>query len=638
VSVASLLPAGVGAAPAAGHRDGVAGSQRAWLEAAENFEMNVDFDVPSLRGLRVPLVEVINIMKAASMGRGTIQALGDKIMLHRILNNLGVSQMPANLIIEGPLVNQREVEQFLHTHLSDPGFAGAVVKPSHLSNSSGVLLVRAPLKPDKVYPIIQMIGDHIRQFMRETAAPTESAALRSLKPGFMVQPKYANCGFEKPLEIRVVTLWGKARVAVWWYGGTPEEGSERNSWLVRRPAHRDTLDLGADDWELIHRHYAVDPNFDRAIELFRQHVQEMARTAEMISTAVGAPFMRTDFFVGDSKWGVRLNEVAYGSGIEYLTRDSSGRLVDDAPAIAEIIQEGMARCRRRVPPQQLLSRLGVWGNNYEELIITPQKAMPQMVTPQEQEEAGNKANQDFIPERVVSLDYVVNQLGSAGELYTGWVLKETRIKHSQGRELHPDGRTYEGQYQYDKWNGQATISTLVHGDVYVGQYKDGKRSGEGKYTHANGEIYDGHWENDKRNGRGTNTWVSGAKYVGECKDNKRSGEGKYTYADGDVYDGHWDNNNKSGKGKYTHANGETYDGHWENDKSNGQGTNTWASGAKYVGEYKDGKRSGEGKYTKPNGDTYIGHWENDSMNGYGKLTSASGEVQEGQWKNDKFVG
>ena len=93
--------------------------------------------------------------------------------------------------------------------------------------------------------------------MRETAAPSESAALCSLGPGSLVQPKCADRGFDRPLEIRVVTLGGKARVAVWWHGGTQEEGSERNSWLVQRPAHRDTLDLGAYDWEMIHRLYAA---------------------------------------------------------------------------------------------------------------------------------------------------------------------------------------------------------------------------------------------------------------------------------------------------------------------------------------------------------------------------------------------
>lgn len=36
------------------------------------------------------------------------------------------------------------------------------------------------------------------------------------------------------------------------------------------------------------------------------------------------------------------------------------------------------------------------------------------------------------------------------------------------------------------------------GDKYVGEYKDGKRPGLGKYTFANGQVYhDGEWENDQ---------------------------------------------------------------------------------------------------------------------------------------------
>ncbi|CAK0800958.1 unnamed protein product, partial [Prorocentrum cordatum] len=44
-------------------------------------------------------------------------------------------------------------------------------------------------------------------------------ALRSLVPGFIAQPRYRSClDFGHPLEMRVVTLWGKARVGVWWWG------------------------------------------------------------------------------------------------------------------------------------------------------------------------------------------------------------------------------------------------------------------------------------------------------------------------------------------------------------------------------------------------------------------------------------
>lgn len=60
----------------------------------------------------------------------------------------------------------------------------------------------------------------------------------------------------------------------------------------------------------------------------------------------------SDFFVGNSKWGVRLNEVAYGSGLDYRRRGAAskpmgsawvGGLMDDGPAIAEILQVRRSR-------------------------------------------------------------------------------------------------------------------------------------------------------------------------------------------------------------------------------------------------------------------------------------------------------
>ena len=42
------------------------------------------------------------------------------------------------------------------------------------------------------------------------------------------------------------------------------------------------------------------------------------------------------------------------------------------------------------------------------------------------------------------------------------------------------------------------------GDVYVGDYIDGKRSGRGRLYQASDEtIYDGEWTNDRRQGEGS---------------------------------------------------------------------------------------------------------------------------------------
>tara|TARA_Y100001978_G_C23649373_1_gene412557 strand:- start:727 stop:1314 length:588 start_codon:yes stop_codon:yes gene_type:complete len=106
-------------------------------------------------------------------------------------------------------------------------------------------------------------------------------------------------------------------------------------------------------------------------------------------------------------------------------------------------------------------------------------------------------------------------------------------------------------------------------DVYVGEFKDGKRNGQGTYTWANdpykGDKYVGEYKDDKRNGQGTETYANGAKYVGEYKD----------------------------------------------DKKNGQGTHTWPSGQKYVGEFKDGKKNGRGIYYLPDGRKLDGYFKDD---------------------------
>ena len=53
------------------------------------------------------------------------------------------------------------------------------------------------------------------------------------------------------------------------------------------------------------------------------------------------------------------------------------------------------------------------------------------------------------------------------------------------------------------------------------------------------EKYVGEYKDGKRNGQGTLTTPGGAKYVGEWKDGKQNGQGTYTYPDGSTYVGEW---------------------------------------------------------------------------------------------------
>ena len=82
---------------------------------------------------------------------------------------------------------------------------------------------------------------------------------------------------------------------------------------------------------------------------------------------------------------------------------------------------------------------------------------------------------------------------------------------------------------------------------YVGEYKGGKRDGQGTLTWATGYIYIGEWKGDKTYGQGTYTYASGEKYVGEFKNGKRNGQGTFTTATGEVYQGEWGNGEFIGK-------------------------------------------------------------------------------------------
>lgn len=347
-----------------------------WMDAARTFLMNTDFNVSSAsRGLRLDHQALMDVMKQDSTGKRTIQALGDKILLHKLIENIGVPQMPTNPLASGPTFDSRAAEHFVRTQLRDlDDGEEMILKPTHMSNASGIIGVKRAT-PEMVESVVQTVMSHMRHFMGETAADHESAALRSLRPGFIAQPKYDPIeGMKGPLELRVIVLWGKARLGVWWWGRgeKPEEDASRNLWMVRRQVRKGELS-DHDDWEPVHRHSGVDKCFDTGVELIKRHMSEVVAAAERVAVAVGAPFLRSDFFVGSSRWGVRLNEVAYGSGIDYvnLTADGSGRIVDDAPAIAQILQEGMFQCHMRHRSEHFLSKLGAKGQTYADMIVLP---------------------------------------------------------------------------------------------------------------------------------------------------------------------------------------------------------------------------------------------------------------------------
>ena len=114
--------------------------------------------------------------------------------------------------------------------------------------------------------------------------------------------------------------------------------------------------------------------------------------------------------------------------------------------------------------------------------------------------------------------------------------------------------------------------TYANGDVYVGEWKDGSRHGQGTYTWTDGRKYVGESKDNKWNGQGTMTWPDGQKYVGEWADAKQSGHGKFVFGTdngvnaGDVYAGQFKNGLFHGNGLYTFNDGRVMHGVWKEDQ------------------------------------------------------------------------
>lgn len=48
--------------------------------------------------------------------------------------------------------------------------------------------------------------------------------------------------------------------------------------------------------------------------------------------------------------------------------------------------------------------------------------------------------------------------------------------------------------------------TKENGDIYQGDYVNGKAHGNGVFTDSEGSIYEGQWSEDKQHGKGIETW------------------------------------------------------------------------------------------------------------------------------------
>ena len=77
----------------------------------------------------------------------------------------------------------------------------------------------------------------------------------------------------------------------------------------------------------------------------------------------------------------------------------------------------------------------------------------------------------------------------------------------------------------------------ANGNVYTGEYRAGKRTGQGLCYFANGDLYTGAWNNDLIEGFGRYHYNTGRAFEGNFKAGKREGRGKFQLLNGmvDIY-------------------------------------------------------------------------------------------------------
>lgn len=91
---------------------------------------------------------------------------------------------------------------------------------------------------------------------------------------------------------------------------------------------------------------------------------------------------------------------------------------------------------------------------------------------------------------------------------------------------------------------------------------------------------------------------SGNEYKGNWKDGRRHGQGLAKYRDGEVYIGEWKRGRRHGHGVLHLANSEVFDGGWDANKKHGLGIYFWADGEADVSWYEYDQRKESIRWTK----------------------------------------
>jgi len=152
-----------------------------------------------------------------------------------------------------------------------------------------------------------------------------------------------------------------------------------------------------------------------------------------------------------------------------------------------------------------------------------------------------------------------------GAYYKGQWLNNR--KHGDGKLVTPSGKTRQGRWAAGKFLGAASTEAIAS-RVKPASAKPTTHRQEYTISSAKPSSSSSRDCNSVfcQDGIGHYTYRDGAIYIGEFEEGKPSGEGKVKYANGDVYSGGWDVSGPDGAGTYLFANGKRVAGVWDQGK------------------------------------------------------------------------
>ncbi|CAE7937539.1 RSP1, partial [Symbiodinium sp. KB8] len=152
-----------------------------------------------------------------------------------------------------------------------------------------------------------------------------------------------------------------------------------------------------------------------------------------------------------------------------------------------------------------------------------------------------------------------------------WLCDWRELLRSQHHFLPGEENHYQGQVR-DKVGQLIDVEVLTPKSALPG-----KPDGEGVMCYADGgDLYRGQWVQGKKHGQGAQYYCSGDSYQGEYQNHKKHGQGIYRYADGDCHEGQYLEGRKHGSGLYWYSDGRVLVSNYDHDQQSGPGV-VWST-------------------------------------------------------------